>query len=224
MGYSTEFKGELRFTKELTAKQLAKIKTFLGEDCREHPEWGNVGLSYIDLELTDDFDGLKWNGSEKTYDLVEKVNLLIDNVKKKYPDFGLSGNLVAQGEDLEDRWVLSIENGKAVERKTAIKGRKVTCPHCDEEFLLEDSNENNSEDGGNNGNGFIFVFTGFRNNDLKNELEEIGHSVEDSVSKRTTHLVVNDVSKISSKRTRAEELGCEIWTIKQTSQLIETHQ
>lgn len=114
MGYSTDFTGELKFTKELKAIELAKIKTFLGEDCRHHPEWNATNMTYIDLELTSDFSGLKWDGSEKTYQLTEKVNLIIDEMKKDYPDFGLTGNLFAQGERIEDRWVLLIdENGKA---------------------------------------------------------------------------------------------------------------
>ena len=137
MGYSTTFKGELKFTTDLTAKQLGKVKSFLGEDCREHPEWGATGMTYIDLELLDDFSGLKWDGSEKTYNLTEKTNLIIDEMRKEYPEFGLEGKLLAQGEDIDDRWILSIEDGKAVEKKIEIKGQKVKCPHCDETFILE---------------------------------------------------------------------------------------
>jgi len=138
MGYSTEFIGELLFTKELKASEIVKIKSFLGRDCRAHPEWNAKHLTYIDLELTDNLSGLKWDGSEKTYDLVEKVNLIIDMMKKDYPDFGLNGSLLAQGEDITDRWMLSIdENGKAVQNKIEIKGKKITCPHCQENFILE---------------------------------------------------------------------------------------
>ena len=118
MGYSTTFKGELKFTIELDAEHIAKIKSFLGEDCREHPEWGNTKLTYVDLEFTENFSGLKWDGSEKTYDLVDKVNLLIENIKKEYPDFGLYGELSAQGEEASDQWILTIENGKATNKKT----------------------------------------------------------------------------------------------------------
>ena len=50
MGYTTNFKGELKFTKELKASELAKLSSMLGEDCREHPEWDYEGpLYYIDL-------------------------------------------------------------------------------------------------------------------------------------------------------------------------------
>lgn len=138
MGYSTRFQGELKFTKELTASQLAHLKTMLGEDCREHPEWGTKDLYHIDLELTDDFSGLKWSGAEKTYGLEKTTNVVIDQMQKKWPDFGLSGQLAAQGEDVEDRWVLTIKaDGRATKVKTPPVGKKITCPHCEEDFFYE---------------------------------------------------------------------------------------
>jgi hypothetical protein len=140
MGYSTEFKGSLRFTTELAASQLAAVKAMLGEDCRDHPEWNASDLYYIDLELLDDFSGLKWNGAEKTYDLDKLVNVVIRVMREKWPDFGLSGTLAAQGERVEDRWALTIgEDGFAHRHEIAVTGQKVTCPHCDESFILEDA-------------------------------------------------------------------------------------
>jgi hypothetical protein len=139
MGYSTEFKGELKFTRELTGGELAKVRSMLGEDCRDYPEWDATHLSYIDLELNNDFSGLKWNGSEKTYQLEEKVNVVIKQMKKTIPDFGLTGYLVAQGEAFDDRWTLVIENGIAINKRVEIKGQRVTCPHCDEDFIIEES-------------------------------------------------------------------------------------
>lgn len=138
MGYSTNFTGELKFTTEATASQLAALKAMMGEDCRDHPEWGAPGLYYIGLELTDDFTGIKWNGAEKTYELEKLVNVVLSVMRKTWPEFGLSGQLGAQGEDLEDRWVLSIgEDGLAHKTKIALTGKIVTCPHCDGRFALE---------------------------------------------------------------------------------------
>ena|ERR1700753_2318022 len=137
MGYNTTFKGELKFTTDLTSKQLAKVKSFLGEDCREHPEWGDTGLTYIDLVLLDDFSGLKWDDcTEKTYDLPEKVNLVIKNMRKEYPDFGLSGKLSAQGEDSDDRWFLNMVDGKAVKEEIPLSSDEIISPHCGELFTL----------------------------------------------------------------------------------------
>lgn len=85
MGYTTNFKGELKFTKELKASELAKLSSMLGEDCREHPEWDYEGpLYYIDLELLEDFSGIKWDGSEKTYSMTSMVNLIIREMRKHH--------------------------------------------------------------------------------------------------------------------------------------------
>lgn len=136
MGYCTSFMGELKFTKELTAKELAAVKSFCGEDCRDHPEWeGSEDLTWIKLELLDDFSGIKWSEVEKTYNMTECVNLIIINMKKKYPDFGLTGKLIAQGEEIGDLWELVIgEDGLAIKVKTPPSGTKIECPQCEEEF------------------------------------------------------------------------------------------
>jgi hypothetical protein len=141
MGYNTNFKGELRFTKELTASQLAALSSMLGEDCRDHPEWGaGKNLYYIDLELTKDFGGLKWNGAEKTYELEKLVNVVITQMRKQWPDFGLTGSMAAQGEEISDRWALVIgEDGFAHKQPIAMTGEIVECPHCGEKFALEDA-------------------------------------------------------------------------------------
>lgn len=138
MGYSTNFKGDLKFTKEATGPQLAALKAMMGEDCREHPEWNAKDLYYVDLELNDDFTGIRWNGAEKTYGLEKIVNVVLAEMRKKWPDFGLTGVLAAQGEDAEDRWTLSIgEDGLPRKTKVPVLGQKITCPHCEETFILE---------------------------------------------------------------------------------------
>ena len=141
MGYNTDFRGELKFSKELTASQLNEIKKFFGEDTRDHPEWGcstdPFSGNYIDLELLDDFSGIKWNGAEKTYCMIESVNIIIDNMRKLVPDFSFIGELIAQGEEFDDRWKLVIKEGKAVKIDIIMEGQKVQCPHCEEYFILE---------------------------------------------------------------------------------------
>lgn len=119
MGYSTDFTGSLKFERELTAKQIKFINIICGEDCRDHKEWGVAGLTHMDFQLTDDFDGIEWDGSEKTYDFVEKLNLLIDLCNKEFPGFGGygSGRIEAQGEEGSDRWYIVAEDGKAVRKE-----------------------------------------------------------------------------------------------------------
>lgn len=138
MGYSTEFTGELRFTSEATAKQLSALAGICGQDCRDHPEWDARDLYYIDLELTQDFGGLRWSGAEKTYDLEKIVNLVLRVMRAQWPDFSLTGTLLAQGEEFDDRWQLVMgEDGQAHKVPVVLTGKIVTCPHCDRRFELE---------------------------------------------------------------------------------------
>jgi hypothetical protein len=138
MGYNTEFKGKLKFKTELTTSQLAKVNSFLGEDCRDHPEWeGSTGLYYVDLVLLDDFSGLQWNSeTEKTYQLDEIINMLIKNIRKEIPDFSLEGKLLAQGDDIDDRWELIMENGIAIKKDLPHTSSKIECPMCKSHFYL----------------------------------------------------------------------------------------
>lgn len=141
MGYDTKFKGELKFKTELSAKALAKLNTMLGEDFRDHPEWGGSGLTHIDLVLTDDFDGLRWDDeTEKTYDLPQKVTQVIKVMREAgFSDFALTGSLAAQGEEAEDRWDLVMDETGTVARQVQVPvpGTKVKCPSCRHEFYVE---------------------------------------------------------------------------------------
>ena len=139
MGYSTEFKGELKFKEEMSASQLAEIKKFLDGESSDHPEWGNPNNYYVDLEFLDDFSGLKWNGAEKTHGMVEVVNMITANMRErlKYSGFGFYGELNAQGEDMDDRWNLVINDlGVAEKREAVIVGDRACCPECGHNFIL----------------------------------------------------------------------------------------
>lgn len=131
MGYSTIFKGSLKFASELTASQLAHLSKILGADVRDHPEWKIKDEFYhINLELDEDFAGISWDGSEKTYEMVNQVNAILKWVRRIKPDFSLIGEMVAQGENLMDRWKLVIKNGIAVHENIKIEGSIYRCPHC----------------------------------------------------------------------------------------------
>lgn len=144
MGYTTEFEGALKFTRQLTVPELAMLQTFMGEDPDDHPEWiKNPGdkYSYIQYEITKDFTGIKWDGGEKFYYAVEALNLIIVNMQREFPDFGLTGELHAQGEEVRDRWILAIEDGKAVKKELKIEGAIYECPHCGEEVITSEAKQ-----------------------------------------------------------------------------------
>jgi hypothetical protein len=148
MGYNTIFKGELKFTKELSSTELGYLNSMLDEDCRNYPEWQeeikkitDSTLYYIDLRLLNDFSGIEWNAdTEKTYNLVEITQLIINLMNKKFNnDFGLKGKLYAQGEDFDDRWILICNDKIVTEEKAMLTGTKIKCPHCEEYFILENN-------------------------------------------------------------------------------------
>jgi len=136
MGYHTAFRGELKFTKELLASQIAYLQTILGEDCRDHPEWNTRNLYCIDLELNVDYSGIGWDESEKTYDMDLLVELVIRLMQERYPDFGLEGKLSASGEEFDDRWELVVENNMVERREVVIEGTVIECPNCESKFVL----------------------------------------------------------------------------------------
>lgn len=146
MGYNTDFKGFLKISPELKASELAYLMKYLGEDVREHPEWHNnkyaKDLDYINLEMSEDLQGIEWDECEKTYEMVNQINFIITEMYKILPTFTLSGELLAQGEEYDDRWKLIInENGVAEKKDIVVVGDKIQCPHCLEYFIVEHKND-----------------------------------------------------------------------------------
>lgn len=139
MGYTTDFMGEIKIKPELTVKQLVFIKSMFGDmreynpiDAKKHE------LTHFDFEFNEDMNSIRWNGAEKFYDAVEKMQYVIDKTTKKFPKIKFEGILFAQGEELEDRWKLIVKDNKAKKVEITVKGKKVTCPNCEEDFILEE--------------------------------------------------------------------------------------
>ena len=137
MGHNTNYKGILKFKNGVTGRQLAKLNKYLGEDCRDHDDWDSGDLTYIDLEIAKDYVGLQYDGTEKSYDMIEKINFLIEEMQKTFPEFSLEGKFLAQGEDIDDRYEIIIEDGIAIKKDMKPSGKKVLCPHCEEHFYIE---------------------------------------------------------------------------------------
>jgi hypothetical protein len=65
------------------------------------------------------------------------VALVIRLMQEKYPEFSLTGKLLAQGEAIDDRWQLSVKNGKVKTQDIAIEGKEIECPHCHQTFVYD---------------------------------------------------------------------------------------
>jgi len=150
MGYTTTFEGVLKFTGDVNATDLAHLHEMLGEDVREHPEWlkhltdeeKGKYLSYMDLRVAEDFSGIEWDGSEKTYGLESLVTILIGEVRKVNPGFGLTGELRAHGEEPRDRWILRVtDDGRGEKIELPDIGTWMQCPGCSHEWEIGGTEE-----------------------------------------------------------------------------------
>lgn len=135
MGYDTEFTGVLKFATEPTVEQIREINDMI-EKAWERKLEGCP--RYLQFKVTPAMDGIEWDGTEKFYETVECVNFLVAKMREKWPNFGLVGEMHAQGEDTTDRWILRMVDGVAERIDDPPKGREVTCPRCYDRFFLED--------------------------------------------------------------------------------------
>lgn len=140
MGYNTDFSGELKFKDELKASEITYLNQFLRRDRRDIG-YGEGQIDeywyHINLEFLDDYSGLTWDGSEKTYGMKSIINFLTDRMKEKFTTFELTGELLAQGEDMDDRYTIKMVDGVATECAVVITGDKIQCPNCEEYFYLK---------------------------------------------------------------------------------------
>ena len=139
MGYTTEFVGEFDIVgKEYGDLQIAStpVVSILSKlsiaDIRELPRNDKKEICinnadgiqilcftpppyscYCDWELTEDHMHIKWNGTEKFYDYVEWLQIIIDKILLPH-GLTLSGEVKFQGEDAKDRGILLIAYNRVI--------------------------------------------------------------------------------------------------------------
>ena len=104
--------GKLYFTTDMTDQMFDKLNEYLGEDCRVHNDWDSGKMTWIDLQITEDYKGLEFSYCEKSYDMRNKIQFVINEMRKYCEDFGLKGIMLAQGEDMMDRYNIIVNNDK----------------------------------------------------------------------------------------------------------------
>lgn len=173
MGYTTEFKGQIRVEPKLSQEEIEFFTKFTETrrmECDQGPYYVNRGGSFgqdsTDTGVisynsppsgqpglwcqwipTEDGQFIEWNGTEKFYNSVEWMQYLITHFFGDHPKAAeelpflkshlLSGRIEAHGEEYGDRWVLIVENNTVTQVEHPIIGESITCPHCEESFILE---------------------------------------------------------------------------------------
>lgn len=149
MSYYLEYEGAFLFNMELKASDLSFINSFLKEDIRNHPEWGaeshflldkdsaysllssgpNYKFKYFNLKFTDNFDGLEWDGTENAYALESQINFIIEQMRKKYPNFGVTGEMHYHCDDFDEESYLVVGgDGYIALQETPSKKKELKFP------------------------------------------------------------------------------------------------
>lgn len=163
MGYTVNYEGELLFTDELKAREIAYLQNeVLSKSVHEIDGFKlcitseDRDLSYLDFELNDQLTGLVHSEIEKSYHGVSQLNVImrllntfrVKSFSKDLVDFvGLTGSLFCTGEDdaynIVATSVPTLSNyacfAYVVRRevhKDADSG-KVICPACRKSFAIE---------------------------------------------------------------------------------------
>lgn len=141
MGYSTEFKGGLKFNRELTHKEWLELRA-LGEEYSsdlyaKYTDTPNtIPDSYLQWVPNADGTELVWNGGEKFYDYIHWLRWLIKHYMKPR-DLVLNGKIEWSGEEFEDRGIIYCADNKVTHHKVIVEGL-VACPNCDHKFVPSD--------------------------------------------------------------------------------------
>lgn len=135
MGYSTDYQGQIRIM-NLDLEKVRILNEYLGKDKRDVTIPGGADklpFYFFNVELNVGMTALQWDGSEKTNGMLEMLNFLRQMAGL---EFGEGDNMVCQGEEGPDRYLLVVENNWIV-KKTQLVGRATTCPECGHHFSPE---------------------------------------------------------------------------------------
>jgi hypothetical protein len=129
MGYTTTFEGELEIFPSLKPEQVTELNRFCrlrhsqrveeGRDANDNREASYAPGLHCDWE-TDGFS-LSWNGSEKSYDMFEWVQLLNERFFKPW-GCTLEGEVVATGQRPGDVWCIRADGASGLRK---VQGRLV---------------------------------------------------------------------------------------------------
>jgi len=134
MEYTTEFEGKIKINKELdqdtydlltdlsNARRMKRDIEGYGIDGefyiddnddssiinRNTPPSTQPGL-WLDWIITEDKLHIEWNGAEKFYNSPEWMSYIINKILSP-KGYILNGSILAQGEDISDRWKLIVSD------------------------------------------------------------------------------------------------------------------
>lgn len=137
MGYTTNFTGQLEFSRPLTVIEYNEIEA-MNEDadrCYKYTDKDTIPESYMQWISNKDGTALIWDGSEKFYNYIHWLRWLIKHYFKPR-GIDLHGTLRWQGEEVGDVGIIKVVDGKVTSEKLDIK--LTECPQCGHKFENEE--------------------------------------------------------------------------------------
>ena len=143
MGYTTHFTGTIKVSPELNLKDTARLQALMWEDIRDHKDWQECiaefnsepeDMTYMDLEYSSQPQLLEWDQSEKTYHMAEKLQFIIQWMRRTVPTFSLDWEFYCQGEEYNDRYYVKAKDWRVWETEQGI----MLCPHCKKDVDIWD--------------------------------------------------------------------------------------
>lgn len=120
MGYTTEFDGKFKFSKELTMSQYKTLKDFAeqrhGDNLKEHEECPSFYCQWVP---TDDGKYLEWDGNEKFYSYIEWLEILIEKFFNPWK-IKLNGEVTWEGEESGDLGKIVVKNNVVTAKQARI--------------------------------------------------------------------------------------------------------
>lgn len=110
------FKGNLYFKQPLSYKEVKLFDTFK-EDFISGDTLKYTKEDIIDFEFDLSYDNtyMYWDNSENTSDFYNKIKLFIKFMVENSPTFELNGELIGQGEDIDDRFKIIVDKNVVTE-------------------------------------------------------------------------------------------------------------
>lgn len=105
MGYTTKFRGTFTLDRPLTVEHMAALSAFAD---RRHND-AVMPSHYCQWTPTADGTGIEWDGGEKFYDYTEWLAYIVEHFLRPW-GYTLNGSVKWQGEDMDDRGVLIVED------------------------------------------------------------------------------------------------------------------
>lgn len=110
MGYTTTFSGGINLSRKLTFKEAKEWLDICEMESREISEkyGGAAPNSYFQWLPSESLDTIVWDGNEKFYEYTDWLQWIVDHLSVK--KITASGRILFQGEDIDDRGYLIVED------------------------------------------------------------------------------------------------------------------